>query len=97
MKVRSKQNQRGMAATEYIIGLILVAVGAVSMFTVFGAQIKNKIGQVTAAIGGDKDSYDAAAKATTGITKEASDRRNVANGMKGEGVEVEEVKTDTTK
>jgi Flp pilus assembly pilin Flp len=57
-----------MAATEYIIGLILVAVGAVSMFTVFGAQIKNKIGQVTAAIGGDKDSYDAAASATSKIT-----------------------------
>jgi Flp pilus assembly pilin Flp len=89
MKVRSKQDQRGMAATEYIIGLILVAVGAVSMFTVFGAQIKNKIGQVTAAISGDQSSYGNAATATATISGEAEARRQKANSMSGTDVEID--------
>lgn len=55
--------QLGMAATEYILGLVLVAVAAITTFTVFGAQIKTKIAQVTAAIGGNHDKYEEAQNA----------------------------------
>ena len=88
MLVKSKKNQKGLAATEYIIGLILVAVGSVAMFSIFGAQIKAKIAQATAAISGD----DASFKTATGLNSDAMtkslDRASKGNSMKGDVGEI---------
>ena len=86
MYVRNtKRNQRGMAATEYIIGLILVAVGAVGTFALFGEQVKKKLYQVTAAIGGDATRYGSAAKDDLSMSGSDAEVKK-GNGMNNGGV-----------
>lgn len=91
MSFRSRKSKKGMAATEYILGLILVAVAAIGTFSVFGAQIKAKIAQVTAAMAGDTSHYntiregdatrgaDAQSRGTSKVSMSGSDNIEYGN------------------
>ena len=74
--------ESGMAATEYILGLVLVAVASISVFTVFGGQIKQKIGLVAAAVSGDTKEYnEIQAAKTTNIAKRANGETTMKGGL----------------
>jgi Flp pilus assembly pilin Flp len=90
MRVDGLKKQKGMAATEYIIGLILVAVGAVGMFSVFGAQIRSKVGQATAALSGDTANYAESLKRDTAIQSKNKDESDKKNSMSNTNISVGE-------
>jgi type IV pilus assembly protein PilA len=47
-----RQNQRGIAMTEYLIILAVVAVAAILIFGLFGQQIKSVVAKSTGAMAG---------------------------------------------
>ena len=81
------KNQEGMAATEYIVGLLLIAIASVGVFSVFGSQIKTKVAHITAALNSSADT-DATLTdlITTGATTagEAVTRSQVETSMSGD-------------
>ena len=83
MKNKNLNSKKGMAATEYVVGLILVAVAAIGVFTVFGTQLKSKIAQASTAIGGDTEGYGTLQQ-DTAITKAATTKADTRSGMKGD-------------
>ena len=48
------KNEKGQGLTEYGLILLLVAVAAIGIMTIFGSQIKEKLTTVTSALSGDK-------------------------------------------
>lgn len=80
---KNLKKRRGMAATEYVIGLILVAVGSIGIFSAFGNQIKAKISQVSAALSGDSGKYTTAVGNSGTKAEEAATRAAKKNSMKG--------------
>ncbi|NRA64562.1 MAG: hypothetical protein HRU19_08775 [Pseudobacteriovorax sp.] len=85
MKLSKEQikKQRGMAATEYIIGLILVAVAAIGTFAIFGNQIKTKVAQASAALSGNTEQYTASQTASDTLAGEGVTRAGTENSMSG--------------
>jgi hypothetical protein len=84
-----------MAATEYIIGLILVAVGAVGSFMIFGKQVRNKVAQITAALGGDQPAFNSSSgadevKKADEAAKKTIDMSGAGADVKGDGTVVSE-------
>ena len=53
MKLTQRLNNRGIAMTEYLIILAIVAVAAILVVSVFGKQIKSAFTANTAAMGGE--------------------------------------------
>ena len=54
----SRLTKRYVAMTEYIIILALVAVGSIAIFTLFGDQIRNVIGDSTKVLSGQAADHD---------------------------------------
>jgi Flp pilus assembly pilin Flp len=79
-----KVKMAGMAATEYVIGLVLIAVGSIGIFTVFGAQIKTKLGMIVAALGGDQGKYTDALTSSGTETGKITQENMKSKGMKGD-------------
>jgi Flp pilus assembly pilin Flp len=83
VKVQNLKKQRGMAATEYIIGLILVAVGSIGIFSLFGKQIGLKVAQVTAALGGNAENVNKA-------SAEDASEQALTQGKTSRGMEIKQ-------
>lgn len=58
MKTKVIRNKLGQNTAEYILMLVLVAVGSIGVFTVFGATMRNQAASVVAAFGGDSAKFD---------------------------------------
>ena len=50
-----KRKRRGQGATEYIIILVLVAIGSISVITVFGDQVRELFNAATKGLQGQTD------------------------------------------
>ena len=69
----SRLAKRYAAMTEYIIILALVAIGSIAIFTLFGDQIRNVIGDSTKELGGTKiDSHTGVNVSDTELKKDMS-------------------------
>jgi Flp pilus assembly pilin Flp len=79
----SLKDKKGQGLTEYGIILVLVAVAAIGVFAMFGGTIRNKIAEVTEAVGGDTDSYKKQQAQTKKLGKAALDATNKAVNMQG--------------
>jgi Flp pilus assembly pilin Flp len=77
MKVTSKQNKSryGIAMTEYLIILAVVAVAAILVVGLFGQQIKNVFSKNTAAMGGQSSGVN------TSTTSQNSDKASSQDHM----------------
>lgn len=64
----NKKRNRGIAMTEYLIILGIVAIAAIAVVGLFGQQIKNTFYRTTSTLGGT----DTASDQSTTITKNAS-------------------------
>ncbi len=56
MKRKSLKKKLGQNTAEYLIMLVLVAVGSIGMFSIFGQTLKKQLGNAVLAIRGDSDS-----------------------------------------
>jgi len=75
--------RKGQGLTEYGIILVLVAVGAITVFALFGKTIRQKVTQISAAISGDSTTYSAeqtGAKTTSAAAKTAGDTDQTMSG-----------------
>lgn len=66
---RLQNNRRGAISTEYIIILVLIAVGGIIAFMLLGTTLRQQAGNSIDKIGGRSDTYDASAR-----VDDASDR-----------------------
>jgi Flp pilus assembly pilin Flp len=71
-----KTDRRGIAMTEYLIILAVVAVAAILVVGLFGQQIKNTFSRNTAAMAGDTQG-NATAKTTEANSQAASSQDNM--------------------
>ncbi len=84
MKARTSLHTKlGQNTAEYLIMLTLVAVGSIAVMSVFGKTVKEKIGMVTAAIGGDDAAYTLAKTASKTDSAEGHARAAKDSSMQG--------------
>lgn len=76
-------SKRGQNTAEYIILLVLVAVGSIGVFQLFGDATKRQIGGAVAALTGQADKYDTATNKLGDIGGKASERAVKAATMQG--------------
>ncbi len=82
--MKKMKSKRGQNTAEYIILLVLVAVGTIGVTSFFGQQVKLKMNQVAAAISGDNSAVDKAKTAqTTANTNNIEKINKSGNSMAG--------------
>ena len=79
----SLKDKKGQGLTEYGIILVLVAVAAIGVFALFGGTIRNKIAEITEAVGGDTASYKTQQDQTRKLGKKALEATSKAVNMQG--------------
>ncbi|MDH4182765.1 MAG: hypothetical protein OEV92_00955 [Nitrospinota bacterium] len=62
MKLMRKRHGQGM--TEYIIIVALIAIAAITVFTLFGDVVRGQVGNMTQELAGEKGSVTVSDKAT---------------------------------
>ena len=89
MKFKSKKGQN---TAEYLLMLSIVVVGSMGVMTVFGQQVRNRLGSVTAALGGDSTKYGTAKTAAAAISEVADTRAKKA--VSANGIDEKEFSSD---
>ena len=89
-KIRSLKSIAGQNTAEYLIMLVLISVGSIGVFSVFGGTIRNQVSSVVSAFGGKDAEYG---KAQVRVTA-AGGKTEVMAGktLNMSGVDKEEVK-----
>ncbi len=89
MKFKSKMGQN---TAEYLLMLSIVVVGSMGVMTVFGKQVRNRLGSVTAALSGSAGKYKDANEAAEKIADKATDRGKAE--LKASGIDEKEFTSD---
>ena len=71
--ITTKANRRGIAMTEYLIMLAIVAVAAIAVVGLFGQQIKSTLTRANQALIGEKGATDAQAASDSQSKSKAQD------------------------
>jgi len=83
-----RKTRWGIAMTEYLIMLGIVAIGCIMIFGLFGSQIKTTITSAIKAMSGDPSTHDTTAKTAADTEqkhKSGMDDFDKASAVKGSG------------
>lgn len=61
-------SRSGQNTSEYLILMTLVVIPGITLWSVFGGEVKAKLAYVSAAIAGDEKSHEDAKKTTTAVS-----------------------------
>ncbi|MDH5477183.1 MAG: hypothetical protein OEY50_02510 [Nitrospinota bacterium] len=69
--MRTLNRRHGQGMTEYIIIVALIAIAAITVFTLFGDVVRGQVGNMTQELAGEKASVTVSDKATKAGTADA--------------------------